>query len=59
MNLQEMAAALPVKGLRAKLHQQEIQIKQLEEENQWLREQLANLMVKGDRHSQKISSRRE
>ena len=41
MNLQEMAAALPVTGLRAKLLQQERQIKQLQEENQWLREQLA------------------
>ena len=41
MNLQEMAAALPAKGLRAKLLQQERQIKQLQEENRWLREQLA------------------
>ena len=41
MNLQEIVAALPAKGLRAKLQQQEIQIRQLEEENRWLREQLA------------------
>lgn len=41
MNLHEMAAALPAKGLRAKLLQQERQIKQLTEENRWLREQLA------------------
>ena len=59
MNLREMVAALPAKGLRAKLQQQELRIKQLEQENQWLREQLANLADKGDRHSHKMISRRK
>ena len=40
MNLQEIAAKLPVRGLRARLLQQEKRIQQLEEENQWLKEQL-------------------
>ena len=44
MNLREMAAALPDKGLRAKLQQQEIQIKQLEEENQWFKEQIRKIL---------------
>lgn len=49
MNLREMAAALPAKGLRAKLQQQEKRIKQLEEENQWLREQLENVRIQNDK----------
>ena len=53
MNLQEMVAALPVKGLRAKLLQQEMQIKQLEEENRWLRAQLANMVPLGDSGTRK------
>ena len=47
MNLQEIAAALPARGLRAKLLQQEKRIKQLEEENQWLKKQL-NKIAAGD-----------
>ena len=49
MNLQEIVAALPAKGLRAKLQQQEIQIRQLEEENRWMREQLANMAQLSDK----------
>ena len=49
MNLREMAAALPAKGLRAKLQQQEMRIKQLEEENQWLRDQIASMLKKEDK----------
>ena len=53
MNLQEMVAALPVKGLRAKLLQQEMQIKQLEEENRWLKDQLAAVAKKDDKRKRK------
>ena len=53
MNLQEMVAALPVKGLRAKLLQQEMQIKQLEEENRWLKDQLAAMAKKADKRKRK------
>ena len=53
MNLQEMVAALPVKGLRAKLLQQEMQIKQLEEENRWLKDQLAAMAKKDDKRKRK------
>lgn len=49
MNLQEIAAALPVKGLRAKLLRQEVQIKQLEEENRWLKDQIALMVKKEDK----------
>lgn len=52
MNLQKMAAALPAKGLRAKLLQQERQIKQLTEENRWLREQLAKFVEKESKRNQ-------
>ena len=51
MNLQEIVAALPAKGLRAKLQQQELRIKQLEEENQWLRKQI--LVISGERDKKK------
>ena len=44
MNLQEIVAKLPVRGLRARLLQQEKRIQQLEEENQWLKEQLAHMV---------------
>ena len=52
MNLQEIAAKLPVRGLRARLLQQEKRIQQLEEENQWLKEQLNKAVAEntlGDR----------
>ena len=53
MNLQEMVVALPVKGLRTKLLQQERQIKQLEEENRWLKDQLAAMAKKDDKRKRK------
>ena len=52
MNLQEIVAKLPVRGLRARLLQQEKRIQQLEEENQWLKEQLNKAVAEntlGDR----------
>ena len=53
MNLREMAAALPAKGLRAKLQQQEMRIKQLEEENRWLKDQIAAMAKKDDKRKRK------
>ena len=52
MNLQEIVAKLPVRGLRARLLQQEKRIRQLEDENQWLKEQLNKAVAEntlGDR----------
>ena len=47
MNLQEIAGGqISYRALQAKLQRQNKQIEQLELENQWLREQLANAMEK-------------
>ena len=47
MNLQEIAGGqMSNQALQAKLQKQSKQIEQLETENRWLREQLANTMEK-------------
>ena len=58
MNLQEIVAKLPVRGLRAKLLQQEKRIKQLEEENQWLKEQLAKAIERVDKKQKPFYKRK-
>ena len=59
MNLREIAADRPsLKVLQAKLRKQSLQIEQLKEENQWLREQLAKAMEYVDKKQKPFYKRK-
>ena len=59
MNLREIAAdRSSLKVLQAKLRKQSLQIEQLKEENQWLREQLAKAIERVDKKQKPFYKRK-